>query len=494
MISKGSLRLGELFHGVEIKEPSNIIEGLNNVSTGVLDYTEDYASEIEETTSDNEHGLILDNLSTFLSNNITNSLKSIKEIGVGLSKVVAENLTYHLTTGPYNPSFTFIQTDNPFFKSSLFPTKVNDNSQSWTNVSFKDVLNGLSFTEPSVDEVKEFVASTNPEITELLSSCDLVPVTWWGTDFIQNWFGTKDQSFDATKVDLVRLDVPELLALYVLVARMYVTDEPVPWLKSGELSNYRQLVNMLYNGMTAMLIRIREVYKARSAMGMSLAYDPHNTAPHLNDMQWVEGNARVYVNQSVITTALNQGIDLNEVVTGYFIMKLSPSNGEPVALPSADTLYGYLSAYNERKEIVTNNLVNNTVKNIHPTLLGVAWEFLSGFEDVRERIMNRAQVGGVSPISIINNDLGEALRVICYKVYGDGGNSHKLIGEDSQDILINIILDSSLVEDLFLCLGDEFTAAIIGNTKITTEEDTLEDKKERLTTAVVDTIVSKCFV
>ena len=505
MIRESSIALGELIAvtGASIV-PSTIIEGLNGESIGAMAYTDDFRKEIVATTSNGMHTETLEAASDRLAEIIRNSMNNIRDYGVPLaSKIVnATNLLYSkgrlesLTTDMFRVSF--INIDDPFFKSALYPAEVRDKSLSYTSVDLRG-LERLQFEWPEDSAVRQFIDSSHPDMLEIIANQDesLNNAASFLSNIneLGNLFENKDGVFDFSKVKTLRVNL--LLKMYVLLTKMYAKEDPVPWLKVGDLATYRSFVNLMWNGMTLYLIHLRAVVESYKARNLVLIQEkPVRLTDHPNsnfkDTRFMSGEVRAYYTNDMLDRIDAAHVSFGEMIKGYFWANLTGGSLSLQAVidnPSlgAGQAKEYYASIHERLTLQSTKLfVAGGLKAIGdfiaetPALSARVGELRKNSTDMMSTWLQKN----------FYSELEKAHYVIADKL-GDGD---MLMEEGAEDPRLEVVLSTPLVPVFLRACGAQLAADIIEDTFITTADcDNIADKRERLHVSVINLIVSRAL-
>lgn len=491
MLTKGSLQLGELFYGKELKQPTDLLQGLVNVSLSTISYTDNYKEEVEEATQENDHTLILSELSTRLAEIFRQSLNEIKAYGIPFAKRVATSIfdEIYVDTVPSNLYIHYIDVSNPFFDSPIYPSKVKDESMTWTNIDLS-VINQLEFnTEVSGNEISQFVNSKHPDVVKLLKA--VVSGQAIGYFFtktgIEDLFRGSINNINFGKVNNQITPVETILSLYTVVTKMFVSEDPAPWLVKGSLQDYRAFVNLLYNGMTKQLINLRQYCKAQAAR--KLVVVPISEPSLLGDGSF-GGEIVVFHTREVLNDAIRNSVNLREAISGGVVARLKGEAEGAGCVPNdlLNNLYTYVRKYNNYKENFTRVRLEKAKQNALPLVVNSIVRFVTERPALNKTLSDKANAVGVLLNTFVVSNLNTELNTVLYKTL-------PLVkdGSDNYEAALEVILQSNLVENFMRLLGNTLAADIIKQTTVTVEEDHLVDQRERLTVAVVNTLVGLCF-
>lgn len=511
MIRKESLGIAEIIlTGGGSLNPSSIIQGLNNLSYGSLQYTnESWKEGVLCVTEDNEHSAILEATSTRLAEIIRATMDTIKDYGVPVAaKVIAgTKILYspgelrNAANGSLHIQYTNV--DDPFFNSDLFPTAVRDQVLTYTAIDLS-VGEGLEFNYPSREQIETFMDSNHPDILEVMNNPEE------DTLFVAEMIGNKhmladmfvtnsENSFNFQKVKEVR--VGRLLKLYTILTKMYHSDQPVPWLGKGDLKAYRAYVNLLWNGVTAYLLQLKNVITAYRRQKLVLvqerpvAFNGSN-AIIMNSYKKAKiltGSVKVFYTNDMLESITRDNLGFQELIVGYYYGSLSGKNVDLMAAITNPVRMGELAK--QYYADVHNTLLQDGYEGFIKDGLKAIHEFIQEHENVRERVLENSTKRGIVYDTWLTSNFRQELGAAFHQIAQRCPNDMAIIGEgDNPDgDRVDVLMETQLVPKFLRAIGCNLAADLITATFIQTTEDNVGDKRERMAVAVVDLIIDKCL-
>ncbi len=512
MISKDSLALAENI-AVALPEgtvvPSTpILQGLNTLSYGAFPYEEDFRDKVVEVTSEiTEHSAAIEAGSDKAAETIRGAFEMVKSYGVPMADAVQEKVGLLYSRGDLNWAslrhfnITYINVSDPFFDSAIYPTEVKNKALSFDSVGL-DVLKRLEFEFATEQEIRDYVATSHPEINAILDSKleDIVYAFYAITMLadLKSLFHYKGEAtFDFTRVKSVRLNL--LLKTYVILTKMYSQEDPA-FLVKGSLEDYRAYINLLWNGMTHYLIALKntvQLYRNRKAA----IYEAE--ASKLVDFKPVDaldvtvkglsGNVVVYYSDEVLKTVTGNGGSLNDCVIASIYGRLTGRpNGFLDLINNPDLVKDLTADYFEGihrplNQDARKHFINNSV--------GAIVQFLNEREEARAALYEHLDAEGSSVRTLIEENLSGDLDVL-YTLYendvcknsGDEPVSMEIEAQRAKEV----IFQTKLVPNFLKLLGCELAAEIIELTFVKLgEEDNLNSKRERLHGALIELLVGE---
>jgi hypothetical protein len=501
MIRESSIALGELIAVAGgVFKPSPIVAGLNGESIGALTYGDDFRNEIVATTQEGMHTAILEAASDRLAEIIRDAMGNIRQYGVPLAKKVVDgtNLLYSKDRlrGLVNDQFfiRYINIEDPFFASPLYPAEVRDKALTYTSVDL-NLLKQLVFEWPEEDAVRSFIDSSHPDMVEILNNQDEslnnAGMYLGQLSELSELFESKNGVFDFSKVKSLRVNL--LLKMYVLLTKMYSSDRPVPWLKQGELSVYRSYVNLMWNGMTLYLIHLKRVVDAYRSRGMVIVQEePVRMVAHpsgeYQDARFLKGKVQVYYTNAMLAKVDEAAVSFPEAVLGYFWANVTGTRmdmAELVTGPAAGAAKAkeYYAHIHERLSAQSRDLF------IRHGLKAIA-DFINEHPNLSARVSEIRQKNNEMMPNWLRNNFFNALEKAHYLI-ADKLGSGDVVSAEGDDGRLDVILSTPLVPTFLRACGVNTAADIIEHTFIETGcDDNVKDKRQRLHVSLIELIVS----
>lgn len=505
MIRESSIALGELIAvGGGSFRPSQVITGLNGESSGALAFTDNFRQEIMDASQGNMHTETVEGASDRLAEMIRESLGNIRTYGVPMARRVLKD-TQLLYSRKQLQSLTeqlvevqYINVDNGFFESALYPTEVRDKSLTYTGVDLK-LANQLKWRWPEQKEIIDFIGASHGDLIAILEDDDesLTDAASRISDFgeLQQLFTNNDGIFDFSQIKSVRFVL--LLKMYVLLTKMYFSEDPAPWLQTGELSTYRSFVSLLWNGMTLYLIKLKQVvqvYRQRQLVIMpekQPSLTPHSQSQY-GDTRFMQAKLKVFYTNGILDKIQSAGVGFTESLMGYYWASLT---GTPMTMTDfiGDVGKGGAHAkayYNHIHEKLSSQSRDLFIKGGVKAI----FDFISENPALLERANasrgdNQMLMSWVA--GTFAGQLEKAHYVLAERFSGDAVLD-AAPGDEGADPRLDALLETTLIPAFLRACGATLTADIIEATFVdTSKEDNVMDKRERLTVAVVNELVKR---
>jgi len=505
MIRPSSIALAELIAVTNPDvRPTDVISGLNGESCGMVPYSENYRKEIVAVTSsdNNEHTTFMGASSTRLAEIITESMENISSFGKPFASLLSQRIAVvynrsQLTriAGRYFGP-TFVSLDDSFFSSDLFPTSFENDGYAYDAIDL-NVLSRLTFDYPTNDQVIEFVGSSYPDIVEVLRDRDhtasAAAEAIGDLDSLKRLLVNNNGVFNFNQLKSTNSEL--LLKIYVILTRMYGSTAPAPWLKQGQLSDYREFVNFLWKGLTRYIIKLRSVIKQYQERELVLT----ETAPprlleskeeHEKGIMLIDVETSIYYTDAYLEKVTAGGNSITEVILGYYWNRLRGGNATiNDVINDPGRFQAECGAY---YNYVHEKLQMLGYKVFVKMGIDAIVEYISGNELVAERSAEIRGNRGTLLKTWVTDTFGAELeqcynQVVALKVgTSDAISSEEEVGET----LTNVIMSSRLVPQFLRALNCNTAAQLLEDTFVTqAAEDTIVDQRQRLHVAVINLIV-----
>ena len=497
MIRNESVILAEgiaLNHAEPIKVDP-VIAGLMEVSLGGAAYGDNYRQQIVDVTSENEtHGQVLEDVSTRLAEIVRESFGQIRDFAAPFSQQLVAALEDKWLPSSFeemgfrNLHTEFVCVEHPFFNSLVYPTAVRNTALSFSSVNVSSLLERVSFRAPTREELTDWLNTTHPDVTNIMEDPESCPVNAFMTlvnqDTLEEMFVHEGKVIDFTQVKTLRLK--SLFQMYVVLSKMQASPDPVKWLATGSLAEYRELVSLLWNSLTAHLLRVKqlcEAYRLRGIAVMELKPVTLRTvemADSLNKLAYRELNGKIlvlYTNNAIERLSTANHTLRDWVVARYYgRLTEGPSSVTDIGLLEGNKLgalcsqyYGQIRAAMEKnRELVFDQVFRNVVDGFISTTPVVA-EYLKAKHDK------------VLPSTAVIAEMSKDFK------WG-----YRIAAQMNQFSKIDLAVSNSGVATAFLrAIGCDLAASILAGTERQCEEDSALDKRKRLHYAVIGQLARK---
>lgn len=488
-------------------KPTPLLQSMLDASFGAMPFGENFLIEAQRVTSDNDHGLIKDELSERLANIIRDALVTVKDFGVPLAGQI-ERQTANLGSlsgvkqeAMNEVDLRYVNVDEPFFDSSVYPTEVRNTSFTYTGVDLSK-LASLQWSYPTDDEINAFINTSHPELVGLLEdpecSIGYVADIFFSVDGLRRHFHHNGNVFDFTRVKFG--DIHLLLKGYILLAKMFASDDPAPWLKSGRLEDYREMVSMLYNGLIVHLINLKKMVIQYRQIG--LAVNMIKSGPSINvdagNKLKVEGV--VYFTNGVLKAVMDKGYSLNDLLVGmYFdaaVNNKSASISETLKNPDK-ALNGFKSYINMFVERSTKDLRRLFIEEAQATVVA----YVTGNPLLKERLDVVRKGNNDTLTTWVNRTFGMSFEHCFAAIQALPKDESELVAIDEGQTPETInprllaILNTRLVPVFLEAMGCDLAAVIVNSTFVEqAAEDNTCNQRERVRVAVINALVNLLLV
>lgn len=510
MIKQSSLQLAEMIaigHPERDLHGTDVVNGLVNLSYGANSYSESaYRKEILEVTSGiTNHTEVLDMATTRLAQVVRDCLYNVRDYGVPLAQAIAKNTGFVFSKKKLSYivddrlQIEYIAIDDPFFSSDLYPSVVNNKTLSYENVSL-EMLDRLQFGYPEKEDVAKLLETSNAEVRSIVEDLeeDLQYAVSSLTD-IDNlrWLFSNDGKaiFNFTQVKTIRINL--LLKMYLAATKMYTSEDPVSWLKAGQLSDYREFVSLIWNGLTRYLINLRDVVGVYRTQGVifqpveTVRLTDHHDAV-FKGVKFVTGKVRVYYSDAALELATGQDTSLNQVITGHFWRELSTGKGVLQPGTTAEMISEGNQGFNEYLDYISGKLkqdggstfIKNGLRAINE-FLNSKPELINRINEVRKNTRHEGMLWSTWVEDTFSSNLRECYHLALVACDDDD--------EAEETAILHMFMGSQLVTDFLRSLGATLAAEIIEATsvKLSKGEDNVADKRQRLHVALIDVLANK---
>lgn len=505
MIRKSSVALGEIVVvGGGSFNPTRLIQGLNDESYGAVAYTDNFRDEIpQQTTEGAYHSETMELTSDRLAEIIRNAMYNVRDYGVPLAKKIVDG-----TSLLYQPSrlqelandqfhVEFVNVDDPFFDSPLYPKEIRDKSLTYTGVGL-DMLKGLKFDWVSDEVVAAFINSNHPDLNSIVdnneeSLCTAANIIG-NLDELKELFEHNEGVINFTRVKSTRINL--LLKMYILLTKMYATEDPAPWLKGGDLSSYRSFVTLLWNGLTAYLLQLRNVVNTYKQLHLVVTQDKavgftDHSYESFKGVRFIGGKVRVYYTSSMLAKVTASGVGFSEMILGYFWSNLT---GAKVSMQQIieNPALGCEQAKNYY--YVINEQLTKQAKELFISggLKAIA-EHVAGIPSLHERAQEIRAKQQLSPDGWYTANFKQHLE-LCYHQIAAKCPPDNEVSSDDEPVTNpreDVIMSTMLIPSFLRAVGSNMAAEIVEGTFVTQAgEDSSIGQRERLHVSLINLIVS----
>jgi len=517
MIRKESIALGEniaIGMAEDAVVPSSpLLMGLNEESYGALGYSDNWRAEIVEVTSEvTSHTAVLEAGSDRMAEIIRGGFEMVKTYGVPLASAIADavsilytpNQLSRLSSGELRIRFANI--DHPFFNSAIFPTEVKNKALGFDSIGL-DVIKRLEFKYADSDEIKEYLATNHPEVLQIINSKEgSLEYAFYGLTNLEelgNMFFHSGEAYNFTRIKSI--DIDNLLKSYIVISKMYSSEQPVPWLEKGSLADYREFVELLWNGLTAYLITLKSTMNLYRGRKLVVA---DNVTPSLSDytpneelgvvVKVVSGDVTAYFTNECVKEAEANGVALADVILAALYSRLATgeSLGLVELLGNKAKVQEVLGNYHS---LLHNSLDAKSYEYFVSSSLRAIAKFVNENPAAQEALVRTSGDSDTSVLTQIREALTSDIDKLYYLFANEKrtfDNEVAITSDGSPDpyreTCVDTVLKTKLVPIFLRLLGCELAADILELTFVTAEvEDNLHGKRERMHGALIEFLASK---
>ncbi|ASU03680.1 hypothetical protein JOAD_235 [Erwinia phage vB_EamM_Joad] len=501
MITKNSVILAEpIVLGLDkplVENSSDIVKGLMELSYGAMPYGETYRTEIAEVTADNGHTDVVEHVTTKLAESIREVFSQISTYGIGFARVLANELRnaqsddHIIDAATSGLAIRFVNLDNDFLVSTLYPAGPKNVQFNYDSIDLS-VIDRLQFNTDMCGELaKSYIDIQHPDIVRVMKDdeCDSEEAFYsiMDVECLRSLFHHQNGRFDFTTVKTYRLAL--LFKMYVILSKMYSSDDPIKSLVGGTLTDYREYVSLLWNGLSTYLARMKGMVGVLRGRGIALHQNKpvrFNTVKRHFDLtnstfefQELHGDVTVFYTKPAADTLAANNYCLRDWVIGRLLCDLKGEAHVPdAALLSGNKLTGVMNAFMdfirsgllERRREVTEFLFQRAVNN-----------FVMGNETLREFVaaMDEEGLNAEKIVHRMNSDFKCGYNLAVYL------DNHP--GMSTEDAVIS----SGVVQRFLRAIDCSLAANIIAETEYHSEHDDAVEKRKRLHAALIKVLVNK---
>lgn len=480
---------------------SPVVVALADNLEGVLPLQPDtYMARIPELSATSpEYGVISDEVTTALAENLRATLEQIRVYGRGVSGAISSALNQSdLMISKANLmaknflmgslDLQFIRTDHPFYSSLFYPLKAPVLALSFEQVSV-DELRKVRFARWEANQIQSWLNIDNPEINELLMSSN-VDVTSALTGLGEAWDLPFEFDHDNNTINFTKpkMNYAETLFIqYILLSKMVAEDAPFEGLVAGGLEEYRSHIGFLHAAYQKALVELKAMVSNLVTLPIRIV---ENGDVALREATPVEGSkmfkrvrakATVYYNAAGLDMCMSTGMNFSDVAVAYFYRKylsLDPS----IAAGYVNDMEGAKSYLEDLTSQVIQVARDASAIVYNSVVAQALFKFIASSPELAERFSSE---GDTASIQIaVDKFMGE-------KSYGNQLfhllSETKLSTEDA-------VFSADLPTDFLRFIGCNDACSVLGMTITLGNIDDCEvTRRENLHVAVINHFVNKLF-
>lgn len=501
MINKNSIILAEPIVLSQtaplVNNASDIIKGLMELSHGALPYSDHYRDEIVEVTADNGHTELMEEVSTSLAEAIRSTFSQVSTFGIGFARVLASELgnysrnDYLIDDATGGLTMRFVNLDNDFLISTLYPTGPK-NTQFTYNAIDMGVLGRLQFNTDLIDELAStYVDTQHPDVIKVMKDEDAggqdAFYNIMRLDDLQGVFHHNGNIFDFTQIKSYNL--PMLFKMYIVVSKMYASEDPIKALVGGSLTDYREYVALLWNGLSTYLAALKTRVNLFRARGIAIHQQKlvtlrkterqfQSSNDKLEFLQ-LNGEVTVFYTKPVVETLQQNKYCLRDWVIGRLLCDLNgKGNVEDSALFSGcllqDTLEDFYRVIRDGMKTKQRDLCEFLFQRAVNT-------FVNGNAELKAHIdaMEEEGIGSEKIVLIMNED------------FKNGHNLSVTIDNHPEMDMLDVVMCSGVITRFLKAIGCKLAADIIKHTEHHSDVNDQVEKRKRLHYAVTKVLAEK---
>lgn len=483
----------------------NLVAGLNEQSFGSAMYTDGFRSEITQVTGmSTAHTQVLEATSEKLAAVIRGGFDMIKNYGVPFAKALAAEVGVLYTSDRLQQlafsqlSYNYIDVDDPFFDSQVYPTEVKNTALDFTSVSL-EALKRLEFNYASDEEISEYVKTAHPDVSGVLSNPNYA-LSNAGNGLFDHYtltrlFVEKNGVFNFSVIK--SLEISRLLKMYVILTKMVTDESPVSWLSKGTLSDYREFISLLWNGMTRYLISLKQVANAYRGRVVAIGeIQPVRMSPspekEYEGTKFLSGDVQIFYTNKALNALETHGISFNEWLVAIQYARFHQVQLDPVAcLSTPDVVREWTDKY--YKSIDTSLSVKAKALFVKAAR-EQALKYLVTTPLLVDRVKELCGPNQMTDNwfdSKIGLEYEKAYYAVSAALAAKRGESNELGGTPGCDsVVLEALMSGTLVPTFLRAINCNLAADIVEATYVSTEgTDTITDKRQRLNVSLIKLVV-----
>lgn len=517
MISRDSIALAENIAAHlgadQVVPASPLLAGLNEESYGALAYTpEGWREQIADVTGDTtSHSVVMEAGTTRMAEIIRGSFEMVKTYGIPLATAIADGVSLLYTPERLSGlssrelCIRFANVDDPFFHSSIYPTEVRNTALNFDGIGL-EVLERLEFNWVNGETIKEFLATSHPEVLAIIDnkdcSMEYAAEVLTGLGQLKDKFHcTEGGAFDFTRVKSI--DINLIMKMYIIASKMYASEKPVDWLMKGSLEDYRAFVELIWNGLTVYLInlkKIAEIYRGRKLTIVdNKSIDMVTITPSEElgvALKVLSADVIVYFTNEVLKEAEGLGVSLADVVIACLLARVSGKNVAPTdMLANKELVQEVLGTYHSS---LHNSMEGRSHEYFHESALRAMAKFVTENEAAQQALMKTTGGDGTSVLTLIREGMSNDIEKL-FHLFSSGNNTYSGGAEirtdgtsPERERCITAVLQTKVVPNFLRLLGCDLAAEILEITYVSQEvEDNLVGQRQRLHAALIEMLAGK---
>ncbi|EBV8434056.1 hypothetical protein AVA65_07385 [Salmonella enterica subsp. enterica serovar Minnesota] len=501
MITKNSVILAEPIVLAESKplvnNSSDIVKGLMELSYGAMPYTGNYRNEIVENTTDNGHTEVVEDVSTRLAEAIRGTFSQISTFGMGFAKTLAGelgNLEDHariIDSATAALTVRFVNLDNDFLISTLYPAGPKNVQFNYDAIDLS-VLDRLQFNKDMCEELaKSYIDIQHPDIVRVMKDEECATEAAFynimSMDALRDIFAHTGSRFNFLEVKSYQL--PLLFKMYIILSKMYTNEDPIKSLVGGSLTDYREYVSLLWNGLSAYLAKLKITVNVLRSRGIALH---QNKTVRLNpvkrhfeltnsafDFTELHGDVTVFYTKPAVDALTSSNYCLRDFVIGRLLCNLQGDSNVPdTALLSGSKLGEVIDKF---MSFIRNGLLERRREVVEFMFERAVNQFVMSNETLRTHVAAMDEDGFNAEKIIVRMNDG----------FKNGYQLAVFIDSHPEMSHLDAVMSSGIVTRFLRAIDCTLAADIIASTTYQSEHDDVVEKRKRLHAALIKVLVNK---
>lgn len=463
---------------------ADFVQALVNISTGSVPLTPDnLVTEIPAATAaGSDHGLMQQQAIEHITNGVRNAFQQIRQYIRPLDAAISEGVqdfyspTSAITAVHNNFYITYVELENPFFQSPLFPETAP--SKVWDYQNFEErhlTEHANKFPRMELNQIEDLLRTTSEELSHFLDE-EVACSAYNAYVACGEWAGLFVKREGCLVLDK-DVSLPELIQLYIVLSRLDVEDNVLEGVQDMTLDAYRAYIKTALNVVIYALQRNRQYCQNLATQILPIIKE--DISEHRGEFGTVSGGIRVGLTDRAIQLVEEKNTSLSEVLTGYAVARAANPTANHVA--PLDSIEGYLEKYQENLNSVKSEIISKCVKHV----TRVAETQINEFQK------KHAELGDI--IAKFNDDLPyRRLSTAVAKDISAWAHRYRdqvVNGNVSDRVFLS---HPTIAVAVAKQLGMTFAAEILSRSVVTSDM-TLEQRRDKLAEAVGECVAGLCL-
>lgn len=478
---------------------TDAISSLKDASYDLKGYNkDDVTTRLPVVTADNEHEIIVDEVSTRIANGVRSNLEfisnTVKPIITGLENRLYDKLNfdnfYDIIARILNISFVNISPS--IFNSPLYPTELNKTLAQSDHIAKSDLAIG-DWPTVTGAELSKMIYLNIPELSHIFSDEELLSSVWntvfvykdlgYIVDNYEGCFDNNNLYYNDLKASFKNLN--SLIAGTLILTYLINNDTPFEGVTNVSLDQYRAGLSYLQGIFNDVLVRLKKTWEIKAKAGIcfsdeNIEYKPYSLIYGMKEDEcplMLSGRITVSYSKDVLEFFDNNpNYNLTETVIGLLYLKYVAHQHVNDIITNADDIKnGYITYLNNVSSVgisYHNNTVEKTVKDYFREV--IEEKELVGYYTERNN--------GVVDYLAMYNDIREVVDFVSIftpTFFEDKETKNKIMGT---------MIPTAVCRSLNAPIAAEITQLIMYD-----RADTESNKRKELNKAISRIVVSNLF-